>query len=226
MRTLVSLISLALLAPAALAAPGRSATARAAPAAQPRTPQPALPPPAPLQLAPIDRGAVPEPCRPLAQQAVQPGAAALSARIALASCMVERAVAPIALCDCGESIAAIDDAIAPALALLDDVVGAAGPATQMVAEHTEGQIYRQLAARLTATLPALAAGVSDDERALRDMRKQTLEAQLAPWHEAAMAAFQHVVELGKAHPDLARSPAVASAVRDSEQQLAAEIAAR
>jgi len=41
-----------------------------------------------------------------------------------------------------------------------------------------------------------------------------------------MAAFQHVVETARSHPEVASNAAAASAVRDSQQQLAAEVANR
>jgi hypothetical protein len=240
MRTLVTLISLTLVVPAALADLAPAASARPQ-AGQPRTapPQGAQAPGRPgvaqtpgaqppmVQLAPIDLTVIPEPCKPLAKQALAARlTSALSARISLASCMAERAIAALPLCDCADSIVAVDSAVKPALALLDDVIANGDPATQVLAEHAEGRLYVGFTTRLVATLPAIAAGAAESEVALRDMRKQTLEAQLAPWREAALAAFEHVVELARAHPDLTRTPAIATAVRDSQQRLAAEVAAR
>jgi len=234
MRTPCFLLSLTLFAPMALADP-TPAGARATPptppagAPQPRSPAAAVPAaPAPIiQLAPIDPATVPAACQPLAKQAQPPTlAVTLPARISLASCMAEHAVAPIALCDCGESIVAIDEALVPAIVLLDDVIAKGDPAIQMIADHTEGELYAALSVKLLATLPRLAPDAADAETNLRDLRKQTLEAQLAPWRESAMTSFQHVVELAKAHPEIARPPVVAAAVRDSEQRLAADVAAR
>jgi hypothetical protein len=214
-------------APLALAAPAPRAPAPAA------TPAPAparAPAPAPpiVQLAPIDLSAVPEPCKPLAKQAIdsRPGlrlAAALSARISLATCMADRAIAPIALCDCGQSIVAIDAAAAPAIALLDDVIDKADPALQVIAEHAQGQLYAGFAVRVAATLPRLGPDASEAERALAAMRTQTLDAQLAPWREAALASFQHVMDAAKEHPAITGNAQVAAAVRDSERQLAASL---
>jgi hypothetical protein len=221
MRQRHVLVSFLVLAPAL-------GTAHIAPAA-PARPPPAQPRPAPAapQLPRIDLAAVPEPCRPLAKQAVAPNvSAALTARIALAGCMADRAIAPLALCDCAASIVEVDAAAAPALAVLDDAISAADPANQVLGEHAEGQLYLGFATRLLATLPRLEPGATAADTALRDMRKQTLEAQLAPWREAAMASFQHVVDAAKAHPELATNPAVTAAVRDSQQRLAAETADR
>ena len=224
---------------AALATPSavRADRAPAPPAAQspasqsPASQSPANRPPPPTEssarLAPIDPSAIPAPCQPLAKQAQAPSlAAALSARISLASCMAEREIAPLALCDCGASILAVDTAVAPAIAVLDGVIEAGDPAIQVLAEHTRGQLHAGFAARLLATLPTPGPGADDAEITLREMRKQTLEAQLAPWRDTARAAFQRVVDLAGAHPELAGNPAVMTAVRDSRQRLAAEVAAR
>jgi hypothetical protein len=227
LRTLVALVSLTALAPTAFAdGPNTAAPAKTPPAKTPRAAtQPAMPPP--VILAPIDLTKLPEACKPLAKQALSPTlTVALQSRISLASCMAERAVAPLELCDCGASIVAIDAAAAPAIALLDDVISNGDPAVQVLAEHAQGQLYAGFAIRMLATLPELSASAGDSERALRDMRKQTLEAQLVPWREAAMTAFQHVVDLAKAHPELAGNKAVTTAVRDSQQRLTAEVALR
>jgi len=238
MRTPSFLLSLTLFAPLAVADRAPSSTRATPPTppaagkAQPRAPgAPAVaatpPAPPPVRLAPIDLATVPEACQSLAKQAVAPTLqVALSARVSLASCLAEHAVSPLELCDCGDSVAAIDKAVAPAIALLDDVVDNADPATQMIAEHTEGELYAGFSLRLLATLPKLAPEATEAEQSLRDLRKQTLEAQLTPWREAAMTAFQHVVELSKDHPAAAALPVVAAAVRDSEQRLAADVAAR
>ncbi|HET7505859.1 MAG TPA: hypothetical protein VFK02_32795 [Kofleriaceae bacterium] len=233
MRTMISLVCLLLLSPAALAdrahTPTTQPPAAQAPAAQaPTTSPPTARPPAPVvQLAPIDLAAIPAQCKPLAKQAQAPNPAiAHPARISLASCMAERAIAPLSVCDCADSIVAIDAAAAPAIALLDDVIASAGPAIQAIAEDTEGRLYAGFAIRLRATLPAVGPGASEAEVTLHDVRAQGLEAQMAPWHEAAMAAFEHVVELARAHPEIARNAAAATAVRDAQQRVAAEVATR
>lgn len=227
MRTLIAVTTLAALAP--LAAADRSPAPTVRPpgtlvrAAAP--PRPAAPP-APV-LAAIDPQTVPDACKPLMKSAQSPSlAVAVSSRISLASCMADRAVAPLTLCDCGDSIQAVDAAIAPAVAILDDAIAAGDPASQAIGNHSEGQLYAGLAVRLHATVPKVNPAANPEEVALHDVRTETLEAQLAPWREAAATAFQAVIEVAKAHPDVARNPVVASAVRDSEQRLAADVAIR
>jgi hypothetical protein len=211
-------------APAQPAVPSRPTAPSTPPVGSEPTPTaPASSPqsPAPLasRLTPIDPSAVPEACQPLAKQTLASGPAALSARISLAVCMADRAVAPLSLCDCGESILAVDTATEPALALLDEVIDTDDPASQVIAEHAEGELYAGLTTRMLATLPALPPGASAAEAALREMRRQTLDAQLEPWRDAAARSFQRVVELARAHPELADRPAVRTAVRDSQQRL-------
>jgi hypothetical protein len=140
--------------------------------------------------------------------------------------MADRAIAPLSLCDCGESIVAIDSAVAPAITVLDDVIAAGDPAIQLIAEHAEGELYAGFLTRMLATLPRIGPEADEAEVALHDMRTQTLTVQLAPWREAALASFQHVIELAKAHPEIASDRTVATAIRDSQQRLAADVAAR
>ena len=240
MRMKLAIACLAVLAPAvhaehsAHAAPPQTSPAPrpvqpAAPAGQPapRPGQAARPAPLPPPLPSIDLAAVPEPCKALAKQAVAPSVStALSARISLAGCMADRAIAPLTLCDCAASIAEVDAAVAPALRVLDDAIAVADPVNQILAEHAEAKLFAGFAARLVATLPQPSPGAAESELALRDLRKQTLDAQLAPWREAALASYQHVVDVAKAHPEIAGQPAVAAALRDSQQHLAAEAADR
>jgi hypothetical protein len=216
-------------APAQSAVPARPTVPSASPDRQPAPAapaagQPEAAPPA-ARLTSIDPSEVPETCQPLAKQALAPGPAALPARISLATCLADRAVAPLALCDCGESILAIDTATEPALALLDEVIDAGDPASQAIAEHAEGELHAGFTARLLATLPALQPGASAAEVTLREMRRQTLDAQLAPWREAATRSFQRVAELVRAHPELADHPVARTAVRDSQQRLTRQPAA-
>lgn len=192
-----------------------------APTASPASP-PA--PPAP-RLTPIDPASVPAACQSLAKQALAPGPAALSARISLAVCMADRAMASLALCDCGESILAVDTAAEPVLALLDEVIDAGDPASQVIAEHAEGELHAGFTVRLLATLPPLRPDASPAETTLREMRRQTLDAQLAPWRDAAARSFQRAVELARAHPELADHTAVKAAVRDSQERLTRQPAA-
>jgi hypothetical protein len=227
MRTLIAVTTLAALAPLAAADRSTAPTARppAAPTRAASAPPPAAPP-APV-LAAIDPQTVPDACKPLMKSARSPNLpVAVPARISLASCMADRAVSSLSLCDCADSIQALDAAVAPAIAILDDAIAAGDPAAQVIGEHTEGQLYAGLSIRLHATVPRVNPGASPEEVALHDVRTETLEAQLAPWREAANTAFQAVIEVAKAHPDVARNPVVATAVRDSEQRLAADVASR
>jgi hypothetical protein len=198
--------------------------AHAAPA--PQAPVRALPPAPPPPPA-IDVSAAPAACKSFAGPAQAPNPVlAWPARVALASCMAEQAVAPLALCDCGQSVVDVDDAVAPALAILDGVIAGGDPASQALASHAKGALYDGFAARLIATLPEPSHEATPEELSLHDMRAQALAPQLTPWREAAAAAFAHAVEVARAHPEVARNPAAASAIRDSQQRQAADVAGR
>lgn len=199
-----------------------AATAPALANRAPATP----PPPAAPALPGIDAQAVPATC----QSFVAPAQAgnpelAVPARLSLASCMADQAVAPLALCDCGQSIEDIDQAIEPAVKVLDGVIEVGSPTSQALAQHAKGDLYAGFVMRMTATVPKLGPSATPEEMALHDMRAQALAPQLEPWRDTARTAFTQVIDLAKAHPEIARNARVAIALRDSQQR-AADIATR
>jgi hypothetical protein len=183
--------------------------------------------PAPVPAFPgIDAQAVPPKCQSFVAQAQASNAVvAVPARISLASCMADQAVAPIALCDCGQSIEDIDQAIEPAVKVLDGVIEVGSPTSQALAQHAKGEMYTGFVMRMTATVPKLGPNATPEEMSLHDMRAQALAPQLEPWRDTARAAFTQVIELAKAHPEIARNASVAIALRDSQQR-AADIVTR
>jgi hypothetical protein len=201
-------------------------TSAAAPAFADRAPAP--PPPAPTPAFPgIDAHAVPAKCQAFvaSAQASAPQVA-VPARLSLASCVAEQAVAPIALCDCGQSILDIEQAIAPAVAILDGVIAAGSSVSQALAAHAKGELYAGFVMRMTATVPKLGPNATPEEISLHDMRAEALAAQLAPWRDTARAAFTQVIEIAKTRPEVANNPSAAIALRDSQQRLAADVATR
>jgi hypothetical protein len=177
-------------------------------------------PPTQPVLSSIDVASQPEACRDLAKLANAPSKTqALSARISLASCIVDQNTKPIVLCDCAQSVVEIDTAIAPGLALLDEVVALADPANQILARHAEGDILSGLVTRMLATVPP-PLNASQEALALHDTRLQMLQPLLQPWQDRAQAAYTEVDKLARANPKLDKNPAVAAAVRQSRAKLA------
>jgi hypothetical protein len=174
-------------------------------------------------LAPIDLEKTPKECHPIAKQAAAPAlAVALAARISLASCLADVALAPLHLLDCEVSKLDVEAAAAPSFALLDETIAATPDlATQIIAEHAKAELYGNMLARMEATIPP--SDGTDASNALRNIRKGLLEAVLAPWREAKSISHDRVLALVKKDPKLEKNPVVASAARTARQH--AQVAA-
>ncbi|HEU0031217.1 MAG TPA: hypothetical protein VFQ53_11330 [Kofleriaceae bacterium] len=202
-----------MLATPALADSARAPVAPAKPA--PRAPA--------VNLAPIDVSTLPDACRPIAKQASAPVVTqALQARVNLAGCIAEQKVGKLELLDTQESMLAIEDAIQPSLALLDEVAKAGDLPMQVIALHARGELYTSMANRMLAAIPP--APQTPDGAAFRETRKALLENLLAPWRGEAIAAAERVVELAKQHPELTKNPMLRTALRASQDRVATKVA--
>ncbi|MGN6103774.1 MAG: hypothetical protein ACTHU0_01595, partial [Kofleriaceae bacterium] len=219
MRTLFSLISpLWLVALAAPAVADGTRPSTAPPAARPPVVRPS-PIPA-SELAPIDLASIPEPCATLARQATAANLTlALAARISLASCLPTARLASASLVDCEASVLEVEEAAAQSFALLDEVTTLGDPLMKIIAEHARGELLVGLSVRMQSTVPP--PGRDASSIAMHHSRKAVLELLLVPWRDRARLAFEHVLELAREQPRLARNPVVRTAVRSSEQRLAA-----
>jgi hypothetical protein len=212
MRTVAALISLSLSAPLALAAPAPTApAARPAPAA---ATSPAM------NLTPIDLTETPERCHPIARRAAAVNLVqALSARISLAGCISDATFSELTLIDGTDSVTALDEAVAPSLAMLDEVVvAAADPVTQVMATHAKVALYQNMTNRMVQTVTATDA--SADGQALQEMRRQIVQGLIGPWREKRMELYAAIDEIAKANPTILRNPVALAAIRDSREQLA------
>ncbi|HEY5946472.1 MAG TPA: hypothetical protein VIV40_13310 [Kofleriaceae bacterium] len=190
----------------------------AQPAPQPAPP--AVPAPTPAPATTLDPAEVPEACRDLAKLAGSPSKAqSWSARISLASCLVDDKAKSLVLCDCEQSVNDINAAIDPSLALLDEVFAQGDPATKILARHSQGEILSSFATRMLATVPP-PANSSEEAIALRDTRVSMLQPLIQPWIARAQSAYAELDRIAKANPQLAKNPAVLAAVRSSRARLA------
>lgn len=217
MRALFACLSLTLLAPAAFAdgpeAPPSAPPVRAVSMAAP-----------PAGLAPIVLDETTERCRPIAKRAaVSSLAQQLSARIALAGCVADARIAPLSLIDGQESVLAIEEAVLPAFALLDGVIGAGDASVKIMALRAKADLYSAMAVKMMATVPA-PVNTSPEAAALRETRRSIVEGMVVPWRERSRESHQAIVELGRKHPELAKNPVVQTSIRDSEQALAQQVA--
>jgi hypothetical protein len=209
-----------------------SATAFAGPDSQTPAPSaPAAPPaaaPAPTPAAPTPRAVAPsltklnpdehpEACRELAKLADSASKAqALSARISLASCLVDHNTKPLVLCDCEQSIIDVNAAIDPSLAILDEVFLVGDPVSKILARHTQGEILAGFAQRMLATVPP---AIDSTDVGLRDTRLAMLQPLIQPWLARAQSAFTELDKIARTNPQLAKNPAVLAAVRSSRAKL-------
>jgi hypothetical protein len=184
------------------------------------TPPSATPPTQPT-LTPVNIDEVPAACREIAQRADSATAShARSARVSLAICIAHEQSRAIAVCDCEDSVHQLDEAIAPAIALLDELVGGDDVAWQVVAIHTKGELYTELASRVFAAVPAVPPGSPEEAVSLHDLRVQLVQPLIQPWLERARDLFGEVERIAAQHPELAKNPTADAAVRDSRRRLA------
>ena len=170
-----------------------------------------------VNLAPIDLTTIPDACVAIAKHAAAPSLpVALAARISLASCLPAARLAGETLLDTQDSILVVEAANAPSFALLEDVIAAGDPVQRLLAEHTRGELYMAMIVRMKQTVPPPGDEAST---ALHVSRTAVLDTMVSPWQERATAAYERVVELAKANPQLARNPVVERAVRSAKQRL-------
>jgi hypothetical protein len=164
---------------------------------------------------------LPEACRELGTLADSSSKnQALSARIAVASCIVEQSLRTLFLCDCEQSVLELDTASAQSIALLDEAVQVGDAATKILALQTKGDLLASFATRILATVPP---PIDTHEAAitLRQTRLALIQPHVVPWQSAARSAYQELDRIARANPQLAKNTAVLAAVRASRTKLQA-----
>jgi len=170
-----------------------------------------------LSLVNVDE--LPQPCRDLGKLADSPAAnQALSARISLASCLVEQRMKTVTLCDCEQSVHDVEAASTQSLALLDEVAQVGEPATRILALQAKGDLLASFATRIVATVPPAIDGTEAAVN-LRDMRLSLILPLVAPWQQQARSAYAELDKIARANPQLAKNQAVLAAVRASRTKL-------
>ena len=219
MRSSIPLLSLLVATGVAVAdaTPAQRVPATPPAKAAPKTPA--------TNLAPIVVADLPQQCHSIAKQAA--GAASLqtllSARISLAACLADVGLAPLKLCDCEESILAIDDATKRSVELLDEVITATrAPAMKITAHRAKAELYTNVMVRMASTIPP--PGTTEASIALHEARRTILEGMLGRWRTAAAASYEQILAIAKANPKLERDPAIATAVRMAKDRLRMQVA--
>jgi hypothetical protein len=128
-------------------------------------------------------------CRALA---VVPPSARISdpdfaAHVSVANCMAEEAMSGLALRPDSASIAALDAAAAPSLAILDDVLEHGDARWELVADAAKADLWFGMVVRMR-----IVTNDPDDQR--------ELEAKLAPWLDDATQATREANDLAGREP--------------------------
>ena len=216
MRTVLAMLVVA--SSAAAAPPGATPPVVHSPAMT--APQAPPVPPKPTLMA-IDLDAVPAKCKDLGERASsQDFALAESARVSLALCTASDKTTTIAVCDCEQSVKDLDEAVAPAFAILDELANVGEPTWQVIALHAKADVLDQLARRVENALPVLPPDASSEQQELRDVRLQMLRPMIEPWRTRAQNVLAQVVRIAKAHPEVGKNQLADQAVRDSRRRLA------
>jgi hypothetical protein len=153
-------------------------------------------PATPPGLAPLPR-TLPPRCQPVAQI---PASAripdpALGAHISVANCMAEVAMNALDVQPDAASIARFDAAVAPSLAMLDNVIRVGGPYWNVIAEDARRDLYVGMIVRERQSVTDAAS-------------REDLEARLGPWQDGAARSIDAIAALARSNPELARRNAV------------------
>lgn len=158
------------------------------------------------------------PCRPLA---MVPGNARtitplVDANISVASCLATTRTRALVLTPSAASVDALNQAIQPALQLLDTIIRTGDVRAQIMAQHAKADLYNGLAVRLISTVPPVSPMATGRALLDHDQRITQMNIFAQPWREHAKEAFRQVAELGAQIPDeVSRDPVLAFAVSDS-----------
>jgi hypothetical protein len=197
------------------------------PTVRPPAATPPAPPPKPVgpPLTAIDPDSVPQKCLDLALRAGSPEPTlAQTSRLSLATCIANERVQTVAVCDCQQSVQDLNEAIAPAVQILDELASVGEPTYRVLALKAEADRYQILAQKLLATLPQLGPNASADERDLHEMRQTMLRPMIEPWLTRAQNAYVEVDRIAKAHPELDKNAEVRTAIADSRHRMTTAVA--
>ena len=125
----------------------------------------------------------------------------------------------LALTDDDASIKRVDDATAPILATLDEVIAKGDSSEQLVAAYTKGDLLLGLQERLREAIPPMTSRTSLQAAKDLERRHQVLEPKLQRWGKEGTAAFLRVMEAARANPELtSKNPVIQYMVRDAERR--------
>jgi len=138
---------------------------------------------------------------------------AYEAHISFAHCAASvRLQALQGLADDDAGMKAVEGAIDPSIAALDEVIKAGDPQYAIIAEGLKAQLYVAAAVRMRNSIPGITMTTVGEPLADHDRRHQALEPKIKPWLDNASAGFERVKAAAASKPELASNPVVKAAV--------------
>ncbi len=177
----------------------------------------------------VDMRTVDPPCRTLAEI---PSHARISgpmfdAAISTANCMAMTRATQLELAPTQASVNALDEAIGPAMAILDAVIATGDPAHQLIAQHSKLDILQSNTVRVFLAVPQPSPQMGRTEVADQAVVLEATDALTEPWRRRAFECRRQIARLVYQHPALATRDAVlAHMIADSRIIDAAGVAGR
>lgn len=161
-------------------------------------------------------------CQPLSEvpHSTRTAEPVYSARVSTASCMAEAKLDRLPLTDSAASIERANEAIAPMIATLDEVIERGDPAAQLAAAYTKGDLLFGLQQRLRDAIPAMTEGMSLVEAKDIEQRHAALEPKLSPWRREGTTSFLRVLAIARENPRATKdNPVMQYMIRDAERRI-------
>ncbi len=134
---------------------------------------------------------------------------AISARIAAGNCLARESIKLVPVSEANlETANALAAAVAPAIALLDNVIAAGDPYYAMLAEDSKRDIYQGMVVRLRRVVPPL-----------NKVARREADMLVANWLDSVALSTVRITELAETDPDAANRDEVITAIA---QRAAAE----
>lgn len=127
----------------------------------------------------------------------------IAAHVSVANCLAETAMNGAMITPDSSSVARLNDAVRPSLAMLDEVIALRDPYWTAIAEDAKRDLFESLVVRerVSALIPDL-----------------TLETALMPWQERAKESRDAIAKVIHDQPSIAsRDAVIANVVRDTER---------
>jgi hypothetical protein len=177
----------------------------------------------------VDMSTVDAPCRVMARipsNAIISGPS-YDAAISTANCMVMARTRGLELTPTADSVAALDDAVAPAIEILDRVIKTGDAEHKIIALYSKAGIFEGNAARMLSALPRLSPQMGSKEVVDHYREVRVTDELTQPWRHRGLECRRQIGRLASRDPQVVvRDPVIAYMVAASRIVEAAGLAAR